>query len=94
MEQLTRKSDGWYKGCGCGQKTLDKVIPPEYVTELFFQHEGTKVGPVSGIEYKLYPNVIAIDIDTADAVVWLNDGTAKDGKAFPGFKGTLTRVTK
>lgn len=86
---LTKKSDGWYKGCGCGQKAADKVKTPTGSVELFVQHNGKLTGPVSGITYAFSANSIAIDVDPADAAKWRENGVGKD--APPGFKGQLTR---
>lgn len=88
-ELLTKKSDGYYRGCGCAQKVQDKVTPPEGSVELFVQHNGRLTGPVSGIKYLFSANSVAIDVDPADARTWRESGVGKD--APPGFKGQLTR---
>ena len=87
---LTKKSDGWYTGCGCGQKAADRVEVPAGSMDIFVQKDGELVGPVSGIRYRFHANHTAIDIDARDALVWLSDGTAR--QPLPGFKGLLTRV--
>lgn len=87
-EQLTKKSTGWYKGCGCGQKAGDLVTPPAGSVELFMTKTGTVVG-VSGITYEFTPNVVSIDIDPTDAAEFRKQGIALDPRA--GLKGTLTR---
>lgn len=89
-ELYTKKSDGWYKGCGCGQKAGDKVTPPTGTVELFVQHNGALDGPSTGIKYNFVPNTTSIDIDPADAAAWRIQGIARDPA--PGFKGRLARV--
>ncbi len=90
-ELLTKKSDGYYRGCGCGQKIQDKVIPPNGSVELFVQHNGSLKGPVSGIDYNFQATTIAIDVDPVDALAWREQGIGRD--APPGFKGRLSRLT-
>lgn len=89
-ELFTKKADGWYKGCGCGQKSTDKVTPPAGTVELFVQHNGALVGPSTGIAYNFVPNTTSIDIDPADAAAWRIQGIARDPA--PGFKGRLART--
>lgn len=89
QELLTRKSTGWYKGCGCGQKAGDLVKPPEGSQELFIAHQGALTGPITGIEYVIVPNTTSIDIDPQDAKAFKAQGIAMDARQ--GMKGALTR---
>lgn len=88
-ELLTHKADGWYKGCGCGQKPVDKVEAPVGTVELLVQHNGVLKGPATGLEYSFVPNTVSIDVDPADAAAWRIQGIARDPA--PGFKGRLAR---
>lgn len=91
-ESLTKKSDGfYYKGCGCGNKVGDRVIPPPDSVDVYIPTAGTITGPVTGIQYQIYPLSISIDIDAKDADVWRTNGIIKAAPV--GLKGRLTRVT-
>ncbi len=87
---FTKKSDGWYRGCGCGQKAGDKVFAPDGTVELFVQHNGALEGPSTGIPYNFVPNTTAIDVDPRDAAAWRIQGIARD--PMPGFKGRFARI--
>lgn len=87
--QFTRKSDGWYTGCGCGMKPQDKITPPEGSVEVSVNHDGPLAGPVTGINYYFVQNTTSIDVDPRDAGEWRKSGIARD--AIPGFKGRLAR---
>lgn len=87
--QFTKKSDGWYQGCGCGMKPQDKITPPPDSVEVFVAHDGQLVGPVTGINYYFVQNTTSIDVDPRDAGEWRKQGIARD--AIPGFKGRLAR---
>lgn len=87
---LTKKSDGYYKGCGCGQKLTDKVIPPAGTVELFMKASGALTGPVSGFSYNFIPNTTSIDVDPRDAAVWREQELGQDPKQ--GFKGRFARL--
>lgn len=87
-ELLTKKSTGWYKGCGCGQKPGDLVRAPDGSVELFMTKTGSVTG-VSGNTYEFTPNTISIDIDPRDAEEFRKQGIALDPR--PGLKGALTR---
>jgi hypothetical protein len=87
-ELLTKKSTGWYSGCGCGQKASDLVVPPVGSVELFMTKSGAVTG-VSGIIYEFTPNTISIDITPQDAAEFRKSGIALDPR--PGLKGVLTR---
>lgn len=89
-EYYTKKSDGWYKGCGCGMKVQDRVIPPASSQEGFVQFAGDKTGPVSGLLYHFEPNTTSIDLDPDDFTAWKAEGIARD--PLPGYKGRLARV--
>lgn len=86
---LTKKSDGWYLGCGCAQKPGDKVTPPINSTDAWIPEAGEHVGPVTGIKYVVVANTTSIDIDLADYQSWLKDGVAHAPRV--GFKGIITR---
>ncbi len=90
-EYLTRKSTGWFKGCGCGQKPGDLVTPPNGSVEAWFPTSEVKtlVGPVTGIKYNVVPNVTSIDVDAKDYAAWAGEGIVQTPR--PGFKGMLTR---
>lgn len=90
-EYLTQKSDGWYRGCGCGQKKGDLVTPPEGSVSLYITAASPLEGPVSGLTYLIVPNTTSIDIDPRDAAEFRKLGTGHDPR--PGFKGVLTRDT-
>lgn len=87
--QFTRKSDGWYIGCGCSMKPENKITPPEGSVEVSVNHDGPLTGPVTGINYYFVQNTTSIDVDPRDAGEWRKSGIARD--AIPGFKGRLAR---
>lgn len=90
---LTRKSSGWFKGCGCGQKPGDKVEAPAGSVEgilLFGSTSSEQTGPVSGIKYQVTPNHIAIDLDPRDYDAWKAQQKAIPGRS--GMKGVLSRI--
>lgn len=89
-ELLTKKSNGYYKGCGCGMKTQDLVVVPDNSVELSVQLNGDHVGPKSGLKYHFQPNTTSIDIDNADGVQWKKDKIAFEPHV--GQKGRLARV--
>jgi hypothetical protein len=68
----------------------DKVEVPSGSRAVFIQGNGEFVGPVTGKRYRIYPNLIAIDVREADAVSWLQSNVAREPMA--GFKGHLTRI--
>lgn len=88
-EYLTKKSTGWFKGCGCGQKIGDLVTPPINSVDAWIPEGGEHTGPATGIKYNVVPNTTSIDIDRADYAVWSADGVAHPPR--PGFKGVLSR---
>ncbi len=91
-EFLTKKSTGWFRGCGCGQKPGDLVTPPINSVDTWVPIGGEHIGPATGIKYMVVPNTTSIDIDLADYQEWSKDGTAHPAR--PGFKGMLTRNDK
>lgn len=86
---LTRKSTGWFKGCGCGQKQTDLVIPPEGSVELFITKSGIVEGP-SGQKYDITPNTTTIDVRADDAAHFRAIGIGSNPN--PTLKGTLSRI--
>lgn len=88
-EQCTLRAGQWYRGCGCGQKVGDLVKIEKNWSPVFIQVPGVHVGPVSGIEYMIRPNTVALDIEKADADAWLADGKARE--PVTGFKGRFAR---
>lgn len=91
VELLTKKSTGYYKGCGCGQKPGDLVRPPEGSVDVIITKTGPVVGPITGVTYNIHPNSIAIDIDARDARSFREQGIVQEPRQ--GMKGVLTRVT-
>lgn len=89
-ERLTKKSDGWYRGCGCGMRPTDKVIPPSPSVELTVNFNGPLKGPRTGIEYHFVPQTVSIDIAPEDAAAWRVEGKGRDPVS--GWKGRLARV--
>ncbi len=89
MELFTKKSDGYYRGCGCGMKAADKVTMIEGTVELLVMKTGPLTGPVSGIEYNFVPNTVSIDIDPRDATQWRIAGIARNPMI--GLKGRFAR---
>lgn len=91
VELLTKKSTGYYRGCGCGQKVGDLMTPPAGSTDVIITKTGPVTGPVTGIQYSIHPNTIAIDIDWNDAKAFREQGIVQEPR--PGMKGVLTRAT-
>lgn len=89
-ELFTKKSDGWYRGCGCGQKLSDKVTVPEGTVELFMKTSGAVVGPATGFNYNFISNTTSIDVDPRDAAIWREQELGQDPKQ--GFKGRFARL--
>lgn len=90
VEYLTKKSTGWFRGCGCGQKQGDLVTPPANSVDLVIPRAGELIGPVTGIKYNIVPQTVSIDIDSQDAAIWKSQHIARD--PVPGLKGVATRV--
>lgn len=92
VEYLTKKSTGWFKGCGCGQKQGDKVTAPADSVEIVVQSTNGNsevTGPVSGAIYRFVPNAIAIDVDPRDAEVFRTQNIATGPRQ--GLKGYVSR---
>lgn len=79
----------WTKGCGCGGKQKETIALLPDTRPVFIQKNGRITGPVTGIEYVIYPNTTSLNIATADAEFWLASGDAKE--PINGWKGHLTR---
>lgn len=91
---FTRKGDVWLKTCGCGGKWKpeDVVEIPEGTTPVFMHRAYGQeyIGPATGIHYQFHPQSTALDVDSRDAALWLEDGTARP--PMQGHKGHFARV--
>lgn len=83
---------GAYFTCGCGGKPKVEVKTPANSMAVLIKSMEKMFGPVTGIEYAPKPHQTSIDVDKADAEVWLKEGKAKP--PLPGYRGRLTRTGK
>lgn len=83
---------GAYWTCGCGGKPKVEVKAPANSKAILIKSVEKMTGPVTGIEYAPKPHQTSIDVDAADADVWLKSGVAKP--PLPGYRGRLTRTGK
>lgn len=81
---------GKWMTCGCGGKKKEEAVIPVNSKPVFIRVARKLIGPVTGIEYNIQPHMISLDIDTADADVWLKENLASP--QVQGNKGRLTRT--
>lgn len=83
---------GFYSGCSCSAANWRDISLPNNSKALLIKKFGTFIGPVTGINYRVTPGQISIDIDKRDAEVWVKDGTAVEyGPEHAAKRGRLTR---
>lgn len=86
------KTSKWMT-CGCGGKPKEEAKLPTGSVALWIKRNGILIGPVTNYQYSIAPNQISVDIDSQDAAIWLEDGTAEKMTApFAGKTGRTTRV--
>lgn len=79
MSYLVKRGGEWWT-CGCGGTPKSVFNVPEGVTEIIpvgALTTQTRVGPVTGISYNFTPHRILVDVDSADAVAFVNSGKAR-----------------